>query len=327
MQACGPFDRRTLLRGVLGAAGAAALALPFATACASTFAGVRLRIATASQQGEYYKLGKDLAPTWQQHLGLDVAPEVQVTAGSVDNLNRLDAATADVAFAQVDATVDQLDRVPAGSPGAPSALGRVYDEFVHVVVPAGSPARALSELRATPISVGAKDSGVEFVAKRLLKSADVASDGPLIRYLGIGDSITALRRGEIGAFFWTGGIPTTTIADLSTTFPIRLLDLADIIKQVRQDFPVYTPGTVPAGTYGKDTEATTTLLVRNALVVANRMPDDLAYALTETVFTTQDEVASTNPLAASIDLRAAIGIQPVPMHPGALAYFRHAKSS
>jgi uncharacterized protein len=324
MQARGGFDRRTLLRGI----GAAAVALPFVSACASTFAGVQLRIATASQQGEYYKLGMDLAPTWQQHLGMSAAPTVLVTAGSVDNLARLAAGTADVAFAQVDATADRLGTPPSTAPDAPSALGRVYDEFVHVVVPArdGAPT-ALNQLAGLPISIGAAESGVAFVAKRLLQVANVATSGPLIRTLGIGESITALRRGEIAAFFWTGGIPTTTIADLSTTFPIRLLDLADILKQVRADYPVYTPGTVPAGTYGKDTEATTTLLVRNALVVANRMPADLAYALTETVFTTQDEVAATNPLAASIDLRAAIGIQPVPLHPGALAYFRDAKSS
>jgi TRAP-type uncharacterized transport system substrate-binding protein len=57
------------------------------------------------------------------------------------------------------------------------------------------------------------------------------------------------------------------------------------------------------------------------------MPDELAYGLIKALFEAQEELVVINPLARSIDLRAAISTQPVPLHPGALRYFRDAKDA
>ena len=69
------------------------------------------------------------------------------------------------------------------------------------------------------------------------------------------------------------------------------------------------------------------MLVRNLLLVDAAMADDIAQALIKALFEAQSQLVVINPLARSIDLRAAIGTQPVPLHPGALRYFREAKDS
>ena len=308
-------SRRAFLSG-LGALGLLA-------ACSSPTADVRLTIATGGTGGVYFSLGTALAQAWRDGLGLATAPVVRSTLGSVDNLQLLAAGLADVAFSQVDAAADGLDT----SGGARRALARVYDEFVHIVVPRDSPVTAPEQLRGARVSVGSRTSGVFFTARRLLTAFGLSPDTDLQpAYLGVDDSAAALRRGDLDAFFWIGGLPTPSVTALASTFPIRLLDLEDDLSRLRQAYPVYAAGTVPAATYGL-VEPITTLLVRNFLLVGAGMSDDLAYALVQALFEFQPQLALASPSALTIDLRAAIGTQPVALHPGAEAYYRQAKQA
>jgi uncharacterized protein len=316
-------DRRTVLRGLLS--GAAAIGLLGVPACASRYVGVRLTLATGGTQGVYYNLGNALADAWQAQLGLDTRPAVLSTAGSVDNLEKLASGAANIAFSQVDTAADELTRIPVNDPRALRALARIYDDVVHVVVPASSPVTRLADLRGARVSVGAPDSGVQVIAERLLAVAGLSptTDFQALQ-LGINESVDAVASGEIDAFFWSGGLPTRGVSALAQTLPIRLLNLEDLITPVRAAFPAYAAGTVPAETYGIP-EPITTLLVRNFLVVGAAMPDDVAHALVEGLFAAQEQLAAVSPAALTIDLRAAIGTQPVPLHPGAQTFFRGEK--
>ncbi len=318
------LTRRDALRalgaaGVLGAAG-------LLTGCASPFTQARLRVATGGTRGVYFALGTALAQSWQDHLRLAVAPEVIATAGSVANLGLLASRAADVAFSQVDTVAARFDDGGPAGPLAPRALARIYDDVVHVVVPASSPVTSVAGLRGMRVSVGAQDSGVSFVARRLLAVAGLSPDSDLqAAQLGINESVAALREGRIDAFFWNGGLPTVGVSELALTTPIRLLDLEDLLTAVQLRFPEYAPGTVPAQAYAIP-EPVTTLLVRNVLLVTAAMPVGLAEALVETLFADQIRLAQASAAALTIDTRSAIGTQPVPLHPGAERFYREAKA-
>lgn len=315
-------DRRTALRalGVLGLVAA----LP---ACTSPFAGTRLTVAAGEQRGVYFTLGTALARAWDEELGLGAPPAVRTTAGSVDNLTLLASGGADVVFSQVDTAADAVARVAPADPRAPRALARIYDDAVHVVVPAGSPVTALRQLRGARVSIGAPESGVSVIARRLLRVAGIDPDRDLrAEQLGLAAATDALSAGGIDALFWSGGLPTVGVAELAERFPIRLLDLEDVVAVVRAVHPVYAAGTVPAATYGIP-EPITTLLVRNVLLVPAAMDADLATALVRGLFDAQEELAVASPAALRIDLRAAIGTQPVPLHPGAERFFRETKEA
>ena len=314
-------DRRVVLH-CIGALGLLA-ALP---SCSSPFAATRLTLASGNPQGVYFVLGNALADAWQQHLGLGVRPDVLSTAGSVDNLQLLASGGADVVFSQVDTAADQLLRDAPDDPMALRALARIYDDVVHVVVPAGSPVTSLTELRGARVSIGAPDSGVTVIADRLLAVAGLSSRIDLqAEQLGLDESVAAMERDAIDAFFWSGGLPTRGVEDLAAVRPIRLLNLDDVMSSVRAAFPVYAPGTVPAESYGIP-EPITTLLVRNFLLVRASMPDDVANALVEGMFDAQEKLAAASPAALTIDPRSAIGTQPVPLHPGAEQFFRTEKT-
>ena len=304
-------------RALLVAVGAGLLA-----ACSGPFADVRLRLATGSPQGVYFRLGSVLAAAWRDDLGLAAAPEVLSTAGSGENLALLLAGQADVVFSQADVAVEELGALAPAD--APRALARIYDDAVQVVVADDSPFTTVSGLRGARVSVGAADSGVSVVSARLLAAAGLTEADLAAERLGLDDSAQALLDGRIDAFFWSGGLPTPAVEALARRLPIRLLDLSadGTLDAVREQHPVYAPGTVPALRYAGLRDPVATMLVRNVLLVPAALPDDLAAALVEVLFTERARLAQAGPAALTIDPRAAIGTEPVLLHPGAERFFR-----
>lgn len=319
----GHLSRRSVLRAgtasALGGLLGAALA-----GCGSAFTGTRLALGTGGSQGVYYTLGVSLADFWWHTLELAQRPNVRTTAGSVQNLALLDSGAVDVIFSAADVADIALDQ-PSAPGRKPRALARIYDDALQVVVPADSAITRLSDLRGKRVSIGASDSGVIVMADRLLATAGLSPEHDLTSStLGIDESVAALRDGRIDAFFWSGGLQTPGITELASVRPIRLLDLADLLPQLRRSYPVYNIGTVPAATY-KIPDRVTTVTVRNFLLVPDSMRVDLAEALVAGLFAASEQLVKASPAGRSIDARSAIGTQPVPLHPGAEHYYRSAK--
>jgi TRAP transporter TAXI family solute receptor len=308
--------RRQVLKG-LGLGLAVGL-----TGCAGGFRGVRLRLATGTTAGEYYRLGRALAGVWQERLGLAAAPEVMVTDGSPANVRLLLTGGADVAVSQLDVAADR-----AGGTSPLRALAAVYNDVVQIVVRAGAPLRTAGDLRGARVAVGTPDSGVAYVAGRVLDAAGLGGPGDVDRRpLDLPRAVKALRAGDVDAFFWVGALPTTTVDELAATLPVRLLDLEPILDGLRARFPVvYTTGTIPAGTYATR-EAVSTLLVRNVLLVDAGLDAALAEALTGAVFAEPQRLAQATTAARAVDSRSGIFTQPVPLHDGALRWFSTALS-
>lgn len=288
--------------------------------CDSSFAGLRIRLATGSAAGVYYALGRPLADQWAAQLGTE-RPEVLNTAGSPDNLIRLRQGKADVAFSAADVAEEDTETGPRKL----RALARIYDDYIHLVVRANGPIKGIADLSGKRVSVGSRESGVEVIAKRLLKVAHLS------KVRSVSDSLDqsreALKAGEIDAFFWSGGLPTSGIEELAAQIPIRLVDLTPVLKTVREQYPIYGTASIPASTYRLPGQTTpvTTLVVPNFLMVTDAMPNDEAQELVRGVFLAQPQLVKASDAALSIDIHSAIDTSPVPLHPGALAYYRDAK--
>jgi TRAP transporter TAXI family solute receptor len=281
-------------------------------------------ISTGNPTGVYAEYGARLAEVIGQRSDVDV--EVLASGGSVENLRNLADGRADLAFSAADAAADAAEGRGSFDEGLPvRALARVYDDFVHLVVPESSPVRTIGDLRGRTIAIGAPDSGTALIAGRLFQAAGIDIAGLDTRALSLDASIEALRGGAVDALFWSGGLRTPALTELEQAYPIRLVPLDQLVDRVRTEFGSgYRHGSVPAGVYGLPDEVPT-LALPNMLVVRTDMPDALAYALLESLFTFQDQLAETVPAAAILDRSKAIFTEPVLLHPAAARYYRDTK--
>ncbi|GGS40166.1 MULTISPECIES: TAXI family TRAP transporter solute-binding subunit [Actinokineospora] len=294
------------------------VALALLTACDTGFEGVRLRIAAGFDGGVYHALSAPLADACRARLGM-ARPEVLQTRGSPDNLNKLVGGEVDIAFSAADVAAERRP-----GPRRPMALARLYNDYLHLVVRDEDPIEAVADLAGRRVSIGAPESGVAVMARRVLEVAGLTG-GLKTRDLGLAASIDAFNAGDIDAFFWSGGLPTDLIEDLSAIRRIRLIDMTDILPNLINRYPVYNAELIPASTYHLAGPAVNTLSVPNYLLTTDAMPADLAMALVETLFEAQPALVRANKAATAIDIHSAIETDPVPLHPGAVRYYREQK--
>ncbi|MFE9745792.1 TAXI family TRAP transporter solute-binding subunit [Saccharothrix saharensis] len=311
----------TLLR--LHAVGAAlALATLSLTACADDLDQVKLTMAAGSPGGVYHKLSVALADAWTREPGIP-RPQVANTAGSVDNLDRLRANQAQVGFSAADAA-EEKQKADGGH--KLYALARMHDDYLQLIVRDDLPATKIADLKGLRVSVGARDSGVWLIAQRLLKAARISPEADLkVQYMDLPTSVEAMRNGALDAFFWSGGVPTDAVTDLATTVKLRMLDLSDVLPELREEYPVYGSATLPASAYRLEGGPVVTLVVRNFLLVNDTMSDDVAEALVRGLFQAQAGLVAASPVARSIEVRSAIETTPIELHPGAMRYYRDVK--
>lgn len=287
---------------------------------------IRLRLATGPAGAVYRRIGGSLA----EHISEQVpgATVSTVPSGaSTDNIRMLRAGEVHLGLTSLDALITSDGSAPAGL----SAICRLYDSHLHLVVMAGSAIDAFGDLKGKRVSLGARDSGTEFTSLRVLKLALLDVDG---RYLSQAASAAALRDGEIDAMFSLTGVPTPAITDLAQRHLIRLIPLAEQADGLFTAFPgPYTPAMIPATAYS-GVPATRTVAVPNVLLARSDLPDDLVYAVTDTIFTHTGTIASAwrdetateaVPEAWHINVRTGISTASIPLHPGAAAWFRDRK--
>ncbi|MCX5195532.1 TAXI family TRAP transporter solute-binding subunit [Streptomyces sp. NBC_00249] len=289
------------------------------TGCAGESAPVRvLRLATGPEGGPYNAFGKALARAVAASGG---GPEIVPvsTAASVDNLRQLEDGSVDLALAMADVAEDAaLGRESFSRPATRvSALARVYVNYTHLLVPAAGPVREAGALAGRPVAAGASGSGVQVVAGRVLRAA-----GTDERPLGLAESVRALRAGTVDALFWSGGVPTPALAELARELPLRFLPLDAHVGPLRERYgPVYTAVTLPAGVYGL-AEPVGTIGVGNYLLARPDVPADTVEALLRVVFDRWRDLLREVTAGARLEPRFAISTGKVPLHAGAVAYYR-----
>lgn len=288
---------------------------------------VHLRLATGPAGAVYRRIGGALA----EYVSEQVPGVTMVTVpsgASTDNIRMLRAGEVHLGLTSLDALITTDGSAPEGL----SAICRLYDSHLHLVVMAGSAIDGFRDLEGKRVSLGAHDSGTEFTSLRVLELGLVNADG---RYLSQAESAAALRDGEIDAMFSLTGVPTPAITELAQRYPIRLIPLDAQADALFTAFPgPYTPAMIPATAYA-GVPATRTVAVPNVLLVRDDLPDDLVYAITDTIFTHTGTIISASrdaeavseavPEAWQINVRTGISTASTPLHPGAAAWFRDHK--
>ncbi|MER5309544.1 TAXI family TRAP transporter solute-binding subunit [Streptomyces sp. NPDC002773] len=285
---------------------------------------------TGVPTGVYERYGKLLKQALAQDL-----PEVSITLkdseGSQQNLARVASGEADFTVATADAVAQyQRER----RPGFERLRGcaRLYDDYVQLVVRKGSSIQKVQDLRGLRVGVGQDGSGVRLIADRVLAAAGLTPvrDVKAVS-AGINTMPGLLERGGLDAFFWSGGLPTQAVQELSERYEIRLLPLdtalVDRLHDVGDSTRHYRSALIPADAYAKaqDGQRIETLAVANLLVTTEEADTDLVEGFTRTVIRSRDRIGSQVHPAQLVDLRTAVYTEPLTLHEGARRYYRSVK--
>ena len=283
-----------------------------------------INILTGGTSGVYYPLGVAIGKIYSDKIP-NVKTQVQATKASVENLILLQQGRGELAFTLGDSLKaawegdkeagfkSRLDRL--------RTLGAIYPNYIQIVATSDSGIRTLADLKGKSLSVGAPKSGTELNSRAILSAAGMTykSIGK-VEYLPFAESVDLMKNRQLNATLQSAGLGVASLKDLSTSTEITVVSVPKAV--VDKIGPPFVPAMIPANTYtGQDKDVPTAAVI-NYLVTSSAVSDDLAYQMTKLIFESLPELANAHAAGKEIKLDMAATGSPVPLHPGAIRYYK-----
>ena len=287
---------------------------------------VTISIATGPTGGVYYPLGGGIANILSKYVP-GYAANAESTAGSVANLQLMNQRKSDIALSMADAAWDGFKGQGKFSGGAVPvrALMVAYPNRMHVVTVEGTGINKFADLKGKRVSTGAPNSATELMAARVLEAMGLSADDFKRERLDPGKSVDAIKDKKLDAFFWVGGIPTSSVTDLGASpgMKLKLVDHADAVDGMNKKYgPLYVRDTIAPKSYPGQEQPNQVATVWNIIIARADMPDQVAYNIVKTIFEKRDDLILVHKEAQNFDLKhQSAAAASIPYHPGAAKYF------
>lgn len=323
--------RRELLAGVAGAA----LVLPLAGRGARAQEERSYILATATTGGTYYPVGVAIATL----IKVKLQPKSNIdmsaisSAGSGENIKLLRENQAQFAILQ-----GLFGKWAWDGTGLYAGEGRqtwlrsvtmLWQNVEHFLlyrdyVTTGT-IMDLENAYGKPFSIGARNSGTEYSGRTILGNLGIDVEKFDVVYLGYDPTADALQNRTVVAANLGAGPPVAAVTRAMAGVGDRVAILKFAPEQaVKADggLNLWTPYTIPAGTYPHQDEDIPTIAQPNVLGVRADVDEEAVYLIVRTIYENLPFLHNIHAATRAMALEKAIAGLPAPLHPGALRYYR-----
>lgn len=322
------MNTKTLGRVAMGAVAAVAVSLS-----ASVQAEGNYVMGTATTGGTYYPVGVAISTLVKVKLEpqTNISVSAISSAGSGENLKLMDEGQIQFGILQglygayawngtgpVPKAYKNLRSV--------SMLWQNVEHFVvrNSMVETGT-ISDMTNLYDESFSIGARNSGTEGSGRFILGKVGIDLEQVDIAYLGYGPSADALQNGNIDGMNIPAGVPASAVTRAYANLgdEITTLDFtAEQLAQVNSDFELWSPYTIPAGTYPNQAKDINTIAQPNIMAARADVPEEDVYQITKTIYANLPFLNNIHPATKAMALEKAIAGLPMPLHPGAARFYR-----
>lgn len=283
-----------------------------------------ISIATGGTGGVYYPYGGGLAEIWTRYVP-GVQAVAEVTGASVENtrlVNRGESLIGEI-MNDVAYQAYYAEERFKGKPQKILAMFQMYPHHYHIVALKGSGIKTIYDIKGKRVSVGAPGSGTEFKTNLVFKVLGISYNDFKVHRLSFTEQANALKDGTIDVGIWDVASPTSSIMDLATTRDIVLISFSDEdVKKIVNAYPFYSPFVMPPGIYKGQDYPVKNPSVWNTVICNPEVSEDLVYKLVKALFQHKDYLEKIHLFAKYTTPENAINASPIPLHPGAVKYYR-----
>jgi len=220
-----------------------------------------LTLSAGSKGGAYYAYAESYRDYLKQR-GISV--RLLESAGSQENVERLSAGEADVAFVQ--------SGIANPENNALTSLGSLYYEPLWVFVRSDAGVKSLIDLQGKSIAVGSKGSGTRVLSVQLLKENGLSEHNTSLSSAGANKAADALLNGKVDAVFLVAGASAETVQMLNQSSRVKLLSFTRAEAYTRR-ISTLSSLSLPQGTLNLASnmpKKDTTLLAATATLLINK---------------------------------------------------------
>jgi len=257
----------------------------------------------------------------------DIEAVAEGTKGYIDNARLLSKGDLQVAMATSSSAVDAYKGQGAFEgvePGRMVSWMSIAPTYLHVISLDGTEINSLADLKGKNVGMG-QPGGTSLIDAEVLMKTMGFEEGKdfkpfKIRLVPMTDGLVD---GNVDVALWVGSIPLGPVIKLTATQKMNLLAITDEeLAALQKANPAYFRVSLPAGTYKGQGEAVETYGNGNAMTIDAKLPDDLVYEMTKAIMTNLESLAKVHPALAKMSKDTVLKGFSVPLHPGALRYYR-----
>jgi TRAP transporter TAXI family solute receptor len=196
----------------------------------------------------------------------------------------------------------------------------------NVIALESSGIKKMSDLKGKKVVIG-KPRGVNQIMNGtlLLKAHGVSFDDIKPEMVGLKEAVSLMKDKHVDALCMLAAPPLASFSELSMAREVRFIPpdpkaLAEIIKQA----PFFYQSELLKSSYPKMImpDKLPAVAINHVVMCADDLPNEMMYKFTKAVFEQIDMVHSVRKSFSIINLQRAAKGLPIPIHPGALKYFK-----
>jgi TRAP transporter TAXI family solute receptor len=253
----------------------------------------------------------------------------QISNGSVANVEAISAGRIEAALAQADVVYwahSGTGRFAKNGPlGGIRVIANLYPGSLHIVATANSQLNQIRDLVGQRVALDEPGSGTLASAEMILASEGIRKSDLTALYIKHIHAGPMLANGRLDVFFFVAGFPTKSVINVSKSIDIKLIPLSEqTIKSLVRDRPYFASGIIPKGTYAGVTADVATVDIGTQLIVREDLDEELVYRITTELWSgrTRKLLDAGHPKGKQVRIKTALRGVAVPLHPGAVRYYR-----
>jgi TRAP transporter TAXI family solute receptor len=196
----------------------------------------------------------------------------------------------------------------------------MYDTAFHFAVLKRLAIKSLDDFSGLRIGVGPRAGMAGTYVPEIFNLLGISA---VIRFGAFEQMASQMTGGKLDGVAIAAGFPIPALAELDAKQQVDFVQpSSEQSSRILNKFPEISPSMIPAGTYRSLAHNYHTVGVYNFAIAHEELPDEFIYKLVKAVFDNHEELMKSQPWAretipANIDRNTM-----VPLHPGAVRYYR-----
>ena len=300
----------------------------FAIATSIASADQFIRMVSGPSGGSWYPLGAKIMQVMQDKIKGTATSNT--SGGGISNVMSVDGGDAEFGFTYAHTVANGFNGKGKFKKAHKNVryFATLYPAAFQVAVRADSKIKGFEDMKNANISPGKpKWTGTAF-CESILKDYGynfdtIKKNGGVVHMVSYKESVALMKDGQADVFMAATSVPQASFIELENSPGIRFIGLPkERIDRIVKNNPGYIYGKIPASAYKSLNKDIPTLGIVTSAIVNKDLSDDLVYNMTKVFWENHAEFVKVKSIWKKVILKEAVNGAAIPIHPGAIKYYK-----
>ncbi len=201
----------------------------------------------------------------------------------------------------------------------------IHNIELYFVVRKNSGIRSYADAKGKRIAVGPPGSSVAASGSLLFSAHGLTEKDYKVVYLSYNEVVEGIKDNSIDGGILAGSSPVASYNELALTQDVTIIPVSpDVAKSISEKYRYFFPVTVKKGTYKGIDQDVPVIGFSSILATHEKTSADLVYKVVKAIYEHKSELVAIHKVAENLNLKNAQDGIGVPMHEGAIRYYKEA---